>query len=132
MAATMPRPPISSTLGGCRIARRSSLSIGTATNSLMRFARATYASRNARCCAASVFCTAAGSGTPQWAVTGIAGPGRAHFARGLVANREHEVHHRGAGPGEFIPAFAAQTLRSEMKLLKRVTFGKAAGAVTLQ
>jgi len=69
----------------------------------------------------------------------IAGPHRAHFARRLVANGEAEIHQRGAAPREFIPAFAAQPVRPQMKFFQHVegermhgAFGKAAGAVAFE
>src|SRR5438067_1685038 len=37
-----------------------------------------------------------------------AGPDRADFAGGLVANRKDEIHHRHARARAFIPAFAAK------------------------
>ena len=39
----------------------------------------------------------------------LAGPYRAHFARGIVANGEHKIHFRRAGLCEFLPIFAAQS-----------------------
>jgi hypothetical protein len=66
----------------------------------------------------------------------IAGPHRAQFARRLVAHGEDEIHHWGARPREFIPTFAAQPVRPQMKSFQHVEgqrmhgpFGKAAGAV---
>src|SRR6516225_12242918 len=39
---------------------------------------------------------------------GVAGPDRADFAGGVVADRKNKIHHRRAEAGEFVPAFAAQ------------------------
>jgi len=36
--------------------------------------------------------------------------------RRLVANREHEIHHRRAGTGEFMPALAAQPAYRQLKI----------------
>src|SRR5579862_6252168 len=38
----------------------------------------------------------------------LAGPDRADFLGGVVADGEDEVHLRSAGAGEFLPAFASQ------------------------
>src|SRR5215468_9961544 len=50
----------------------------------------------------------------------IAGPHRAQFARRLVANRDHKIHYRGAGPAEFIPAFTAQPVCWQIELFQRL------------
>jgi hypothetical protein len=39
----------------------------------------------------------------------LAGPHRADFVSGIVANGENKIHVRRAGLGEFVPAFAAQS-----------------------
>jgi hypothetical protein len=50
----------------------------------------------------------------------IAGPNRAHFARGLIVDREDEIHHRCAGSGEFVPALAAQAACRQVKPFEQV------------
>jgi hypothetical protein len=69
----------------------------------------------------------------------IAGPERADFAGGLVADRKDEIHDWRVGPCEFMPAFAAQTAYRQMKPFEQVegegmhhTFWKAAGTVAFE
>lgn len=54
--------------------------------------------------------TSRGSGIGNTPVRGhrLAGPYRADFVPGFVANRENKIHPRGAGFGELIPALAMQ------------------------
>ena len=40
----------------------------------------------------------------------LAGPDGASLAGGAVADREHEIHNRGAGIGELVPALRAKAL----------------------
>src|SRR6516162_323439 len=63
-------------------------------------------------------------------------PHRADLTGGLVADSEHEIHHRRAGFGEFVPAFTAQPARLEMRLFDEIErqrvnrpFWESAGAV---
>jgi hypothetical protein len=51
---------------------------------------------------------------------GVARPNGAHFAGGLVADREDEIHHRGTWPGEFMPALAAQPVCWQMNPFERI------------
>jgi hypothetical protein len=69
----------------------------------------------------------------------IARPHRADLTRRLVAHGEDEIHHRRAGAGEFIPAFAAQPAGPKMQLFERSkgqlmsdTFADTAGAVAFE
>ena len=41
---------------------------------------------------------------------GLARPDRDRFLRGVIANREHEIHARRIGPGELVPTFASQPI----------------------
>src|SRR6516165_2720055 len=47
-------------------------------------------------------------------------PHRADVTGGLVADGEHEIHHRHAGFGEFVPALTAQPARIEMSLFEQI------------
>src|ERR1700730_15836202 len=69
----------------------------------------------------------------------IARPDRADFTGGLVADRKDKIHDRRAGPGELVPAFAAQAACRQMKLFEQVesygmnrAFRKAAGAIAFE
>src|SRR3984893_17160525 len=69
----------------------------------------------------------------------IARPDRTDFAGGLVADRKDKIHDRRAGPGELVPAFAAQAAGRQMKLFEQVesygmnrAFRKAAGAIAFE
>jgi hypothetical protein len=49
----------------------------------------------------------------------ITGPDRTHLARRLIADREDEIHDRRAGSRELVPAFAAQTVRTQMETVEQ-------------
>src|SRR5574337_181645 len=63
----------------------------------------------------------------------MAGPDRANLSGGVVANGDDDIHRRRAGPGELVPALAAQR-RAVAELLRQLrrdrlhrAAGKAAG-----
>jgi len=51
-----------------------------------------------------------GPSIPQCARHWLAGPDRARFACGIVADGEHEIHDGGIPPREFCPALRALRL----------------------
>src|SRR6516164_11180001 len=137
MLETKPRQLISSTLR--LIIIRSSFSISSATKSLIRFSSTRYASRNARRRSASVPCTAAGSGTPQWAVTGFPG----HTAQTSPAAWSQTVNTKSITGAPSLANSSQLLLRS--RLVSRCAFSsrssangchdapwKAAGAVAFE
>src|SRR5471030_232762 len=56
-----------------------------------------------------------GIGEPPMGADGLARPDRTDFARGLIADREDEIHHRHAGCGKLVPALASQVRRRQLE-----------------
>jgi hypothetical protein len=50
----------------------------------------------------------------------LAGPDRADFIRGVVADGEHEIQLRRIRLGELVPGFAAQSFRRQMILFQQL------------
>ena len=105
-------PMLSSSFLSARLSR---LFSGRQRNRLILRSRIKNASRNARSTSASLPRTAAGSGTPQWAVMGCPG----HTGQTSLAALSQTVKTKsslgGAGQGEFVPGLAAQTAGRQMR-----------------